>query len=387
MWDGEDVQGTDDRRSVSTDSRGARVEGPRSHDLRPRRANPYEQQADPSDDVRAARAAVVRAETGYGPRRAPRRTVGDRLHDFVVRWGWRAYAIPLLAVITVVALLSSTSSGNPTATPVADSQHDGGGVGKAATSTKAPVLAPSHITLQSDAPGANAVTKIPKGYSLPAGAAYTKQGDGTFRVLKGTSPVIGDSGRLYRYSIDVENGVDDVDLAQFQQIVMTVLSDKRSWTGHGVRLERVDSGHVDFHVTMTSAMTVRKLCGYTIPVETSCYAAASGGTTPVNRVVFDDARWVRGAIAYLGDLTTYREYMINHEDGHALGHEHAHQCLPGGLAPAMMQQTFGLRSSTTNQLCQANPWPYPTGVKIGPKGAPGAEQADTDNNNEYYIGD
>src|SRR5262249_42826162 len=119
-----------------------------------------------------------------------------------------------------------------------------------------------------------------------------------------------------------------------------------------------------------------------IPVETSCFAA-EGVTTNVNRVVFDVARWVRGASAYLGDLNAYRVYMINHEDGHALGHQHAHQCLSDGLAPVMMQQTFGLRSAVTHQLGQANPWPYPPGAKD----APGAEQPDTPQNAEYGLGD
>src|SRR4029079_15471266 len=113
----------------------------------------------------------------------------------------------------------------------------------------------------------------------------------------------------------------------------------------------------------------------------SCYSpAAMSGT---NRVVLNVSRWARGSTAYVGDLNAYRIYMINHEDGHALGHMHAHQCLPGGLAPVMMQQTFGLRSAATGQLCQANPWPYPPGVK----GAPGAEQPDTPQNDEYSLGD
>ena len=100
----------------------------------------------------------------------------------------------------------------------------------------------------------------------------------------------------------------------------------------------------------------------------------------VNRVVLNDARWVRGDAAYVGDLAAYRIYMINHEDGHALGHEHAHECLPGGLAPVMMQQTFGLRSAATGKLCQANPWPYPPGAT----GAPGAEQRRTPPQNDEY---
>jgi hypothetical protein len=49
----------------------------------------------------------------------------------------------------------------------------------------------------------------------------------------------------------------------------------------------------------------------------------------------------------------------------------------------MMQQTFGLKSATTGRNCGANPWPYPPAAR----GAPGAEQPDTNQNNEYYIGD
>jgi hypothetical protein len=200
-------------------------------------------------------------------------------------------------------------------------------------------------------------------------------------VLKGTTKVMGKSGQLYHYDIEVENGITGIDLTTFADLVDATLADPRSWTGHGVRLQRVDSGPVDFHVTLTSMMTVRQLCGYEIHIETSCYIPA-GDTSPVNRVVIDDARWVRGDAAYIGDITAYREYMINHEDGHAIGHEHAHQCLSNGLAPAMMQQTIGLVDAKTGAMCQANPWPYPAGAKD----APGAEAADTPQNSEFQIG-
>jgi hypothetical protein len=157
-----------------------------------------------------------------------------------------------------------------------------------------------------------------------------------------------------------------------------VLSDPRSWAGHnGVALQRVDStykGPVDFHISLTSALTVRTLCGYEIQIETSCWDPG------VDRVVLNVARWVRGDAAYIGDLAAYRQYMVNHEDGHALGHQHAHTCLADGLAPAMMQQTIGLKS-TTGQMCQANPWPYPKGAAD----APGVEAPDTNANNESTL--
>jgi hypothetical protein len=296
------------------------------------------------------------------------------LRDFAHRYGWRAYALPVLAVITVLALMTA---GTQKKEPATGPQP----VPLGAASEPAPPTASGDISLKSDHPGSGSRNKAIKAEALPAGASYTKQGEGTFRVLPGSGPVVG-SGTVRRYTVEVENGVTGVDIANFATQVQTVLSDSRSWEGHsGVALQRVDSGAADFRVTLTSAYTVRNLCGYDIPIETSCYIQAGSGTSDVNRVAINVARWVRGDAAYLGDLDAYRVYLINHEDGHALGHEHAHQCLPGGLAPAMMQQTIGLRSAATGKMCEANPWPYPPGAK----GAPGAEQPDTDQNSEFDL--
>lgn len=309
----------------------------------------------------------------YGPPPS-RRTFANSWQDFSDRYGWRAYALPVLLIITIAALLSMTGP---------HTKHPAGAAdrGPRTGPTPQPAQASSSITLKKDQPGANADNTVLHAAALPPGPSYTVKGSGTFRVLKGTTKAVG-HGPLYRYDIEVENGITGIDLTRYQDMVVRTLSDTRSWSGHGVSLQRVDSGRINFHITLTSAMSVRHLCGYSIPVETSCYAAA-GAASNVNRVVFNVARWVRGAAAYVGDLNAYRVYMINHEVGHALGHLHAHQCLPGGLAPAMMQQTFGLRSAVTHQLCEANPWPYPRGAK----GAPGAEQQDTPQNDEYGLAD
>ncbi|MGI8679500.1 MAG: DUF3152 domain-containing protein [Jatrophihabitans sp.] len=331
---------------------------------------------DPTDDVTAARANVRRAGVSYGardPRVASPGVPSHWLRGFVYRYGWRAYALPVLFVLTIAALMTTTT---------ASKQKDTGALAGGAGSSVPPV-AGAHIALKDDSKGGHFDNTILKAAALPPGAPYTTKGNGTFRVLPGSSPQVG-AGQLYRYSIDVENGLTGVDLTQFQNLVTSTLADPRSWSGHGVTLQRVDSGRIDFHISLTTSMTVRKWCGYDIPVETSCYQVADANRNiDANRVIFNVSRWMRGSTAYLGDLATYRLYMVNHEDGHALGHNHAHQCLPDGLAPAMMQQTFGLRSAMTNKLCQANPWPYPVGVK----GAPGAEQTDTSANNEYGRGD
>ncbi len=138
-------------------------------------------------------------------------------------------------------------------------------------------------------------------------------------------------------------------------------------------LRRVDraSGSVspDFRVSLTSQATARQLCGFGIPYDVSCF------TVPQRRVVINVARWGRGAGAFDGDLWTYRQYAINHEVGHALGHDHQ-DCPAGGApAPVMMQQTFGTANdylaALTNAdpqgmliprdgaVCVPNPWPHP----------------------------
>jgi len=324
-----------------------------------------------SDDVVRARHGIHSTRVTYGARSA-HRSMAEVWQDFVHRYGWRAYALPVLIVLTVAALLSITDvAGRVAGSP---SHHRD-------NAAPPPPVASGSMTLKADAPNGKVNGTVLHAAALPSGPPYTMQGAGTFRVLPGRSPVVG-TGDLYRYSVEIENGITGVDVPQFEKLVVQTLSDPRSWAGHGVAVQRVDSGRIDFHVSLTSAMTVRSLCGYEVQVETSCYAAA-GATTPANRVVLNVARWVRGSTAYVGDLAAYRIYMINHEDGHAMGHLHAHQCLPGGLAPVMMQQTFGLRSAATNQLCEANPWPYPPGVA----GAPGAEQPDTPQNDEYGRGD
>ncbi len=182
------------------------------------------------------------------------------------------------------------------------------------------------------------------------------QGDGRFDVVAGTSAVHG-TGPLRRYAVEVEDGTD-VDGAAFARTVEQTLDDPRSWIhGRDVSLQRVDSGKIDFRVTLTSSMTVRSVCGYTIHLETSCYNSAQG------RAFINDSRWIRGAVGYGHDLSAYRAYVINHEVGHALGHHHMKCGKAGTPAPTMMEQTLGLSSPGVG-ACTPNPWPYLEGSLI-----------------------
>jgi hypothetical protein len=202
-----------------------------------------------------------------------------------------------------------------------------------------------------------------RSWQLPPGPAYSFSASSNFSTVAGSSPVLG-RGQLYRFSIDIENGVSGTDSKSFATAVMSALSDQRSWIASGaVALQRVDSGPVDFRITLAAPTTVRAMCGYSLKIETSCYAGGEG------RVVLNISRWVRGAQVYDGNLVDYHRYAVNHEVGHALGHNHAHNCLANGLAPVMMQQTIGTKTAA-GVACRPNPWPFPAGIAD----APGAEQ-------------
>jgi len=305
------------------------------------------------------------------PPPAPARpTLVRRWHRFVARYGWRAYALPILAVVTVLALLSTN---NPKVREAIGVSSLPGSAATAGASTIPTAVATKQ--LKSDDPGANAFSGTLPALQLPPGPAYSTTGNGTYDELAGSSPVYGSGGQLYKFDIQVERGITGVDLSHFAAVVMSSLTDPRSWTHGGqLRLQRVPTAdQADFHVSLTTSMTVRTLCGYSLPIETSCYDGSQV------RVVLNVARWVRGAKVYASDLTTYRIYAVNHEVGHALGHNHAHQCLASGLAPVMMQQTIGAKTAS-GKICQANPWPFPPGNSD----APGAEQAGDGPDMDFY---
>jgi hypothetical protein len=293
---------------------------------------------------------IVTLRTPDGPLRArvhPHRPAPPRggwLRRFVRTWGWRAYALPVLTVLTVVCGMDlAAGSPAPDPRPVAAAQPD------RTTAAPAPP-APTSSGIYVDDGGAGTARPLPP-TALPAGATYAQRGGGRWAIVPGTSTVYG-TGPVHRFTVEVEAGVT-VDGPAFAAAVEKTLSDPHSWTNGGrAAFQRIDRGTPDFRVSLTAALTVRTLCGYDLPYETSCY---NGGLA---RVVINDARWVRGAVAYGGNLAQYRLYVINHEVGHALGNGHVQCPKKGALAPVMMQQTLGISTPGVG-ACRPNPWPYP----------------------------
>lgn len=224
-----------------------------------------------------------------------------------------------------------------------------------------------------DPPPANGnFPELPAGV-LPAGGPYTEGGTSQWRVMGGGTEQIGaGEGHVFTYTVEIEEGVDTTSYGgdeAFTRMVDETLANPKSWIADpqfGFRRISAEAGEPDFRVSLTSALTVRQLCGYSIQLEVSCYAPRDG------RVVINDARWVRGALPFQGDIGSYRQYLINHEVGHAIGYpEHVPCEEDGGLANVMMQQTLSTANDEIAQLdpggvvqpdglvCRYNPWPYP----------------------------
>lgn len=281
----------------------------------------------------------------------------SRLGRFVSQYGWRAYAIPILLILTILVIIEAFRGGS---TPVAANADPV--LGARTTQVNGIVGAP-----EGDGQFDVSIPTV----ALPAGGAFTERGAGTFRVVPGTSAQVGEgSDHVYTYTVDIENGVDTVGYGgdeAYARMVDETLANPKSWIKDAkVGFVRVDTPDADFHITLTSQMTVRDNCGYDIQVETSCYNA------DIKRVVLNEPRWVRGAVSYQGDIGSYRQYMVNHEVGHAIGYAQHQGCeSPNGLAPVMMQQTFGTTNAALAKMdphgvvqdnglsCTPNPWPYP----------------------------
>ncbi|MGY2076779.1 DUF3152 domain-containing protein [Blastococcus sp. SYSU DS0828] len=255
------------------------------------------------------------------------------------RHGWRAYAIPFLALATV-AVLVDLALHPPGATPAAP----------AAVATSAPAV---ETSAPAPSPPAEPVAPAegdagPSETAPPEAVAeeYVQQGAGSVSLVGGGSEVYG-TGPLQRFIVEVEDGIG-VDGAAFADAVTETLGDPRSW-GNGGRysFQRVGEGAAfDFRVSLVSPGSM----------ETYCPGVGTGGYTSCrygDRAVINLARWATAVPHYGGDIATYRRYVVNHEVGHVLGNGHVQCPGPGQLAPVMQQQTLGL------QGCVPNAWPFP----------------------------
>ncbi|GAA4437558.1 DUF3152 domain-containing protein [Phytohabitans houttuyneae] len=234
-------------------------------------------------------------------------------------------------------------------------------------SPAAPVPSPAPETLAVTLP----VTPSPSPPAAPSPPASPKpappvlrlaepvptRGSGNFEYATTAGPVRGRSGTLLRYRVAVERGSGE-DTEEFGAVVDAALGHAQSWTAGGLRMQRVARGApFDFTVHLATRETAGRMCragGVDITVRGRPYTSCRIG----GGVVINLDRWrlsVDHFVAAKVPLSVYRDYVINHEVGHQLGHRHELCPARGRPAPVMMQQTLDLKG------CTANAWPFLNG--------------------------
>ncbi|MDO8122690.1 DUF3152 domain-containing protein [Isoptericola sp. b490] len=163
-------------------------------------------------------------------------------------------------------------------------------------------------------------------------------------VVAGSSPAPDPDAPVRTVRVEVEAGLP-VDGERFATLVLGILNNPQGW-GHGGALSfaRTD-GDADLRVVLVSPDKVDAMCA---PLATrGTYSCGRSGHAAINY-----ARWATGTDAF-ADLTVYRQYLINHEVGHLLGHPHEQCPAAGAVAPVMQQQTVAVAP------CLPNGWPHP----------------------------
>ncbi|HEX6353986.1 DUF3152 domain-containing protein [Actinophytocola sp.] len=295
------------------------------------------------------------------------RHVRQNKKGFFATYGWRVYAVPIMLAVTALVVIQT--AGDKGSGASATEQQGGAAIDAAAggdVATEPPIT---------EKPAKPADPNIPTA-DLPPGPEYLQGGNGKYAVVPGTTPRVGGGGKLYTYTIEIEEGIDLTPyggIDSFGRLVDSTLADPRGWAATGqVSVQRVDgNADPDIRFTLATPDTVHRpdYCGFSIKYESSCWRRGE------KRVMINLARWVRGALAFGGDIGSYREYAINHEIGHAFGQGHVGCAEQGGLAPVMMQQTFGTANDyvallngqagnrdpvqADGKTCRFNQWPNP----------------------------
>jgi hypothetical protein len=127
--------------------------------------------------------------------------------------------------------------------------------------------------------------------------------------------------------------------AQVEFYVAVYLNDPNGWAKYGYFFEPVSQGE-NVLIRLSSSATIGKICG--LPDNLSC--AELGG----RHMYLNADRWFHGAPKSKLNLDDYRQYMVSHEIGHILGHDHKKCPCKGCAAPIMMQQTLGIGECRPN---------------------------------------
>ncbi len=221
----------------------------------------------------------------------------------------------------------------------------------AATATAAPTATPRR-TLPTPAPTTSSAASTTasstpshdkKSATATRPADSPDKGTGTFAAVHVPGKPSSAKGRTVTYRLEVERGLH-ADTAAIAKTVRDVLLDPRGW-------QSVD------HVRFVQSPKKAKITIYVASPQTTdklCYPAKTEGKWSCfnqGKAVLNYRRWLKAVPGFDGNVTGYREYLVNHEVGHGLGHTHRTCPGKGQPAPVMQEQSMGLHG------CKAWFWP------------------------------
>nr|WP_240646078.1 DUF3152 domain-containing protein [Georgenia sp. SYP-B2076] len=214
--------------------------------------------------------------------------------------------------------------------------------------TDHPTGRPAKAEVTWSPPSAEAVLRAQRARAGLTAAQIPASASGQLVTVPGAAGPPRAAGRVVTVRVEVEAGLP-ANGSAFADHVMTILNDPRGWGRDGSVVFARTDGAADVGVVLASATLTDALCA---PLRTlGRVSCASDGLAVLNV-----ERWSAGAEPFLaagGTVPAYREYLVNHEVGHLLGHTHVTCPGPGQPAPVMLQQSLDLGG------CQPAGWPFP----------------------------
>jgi hypothetical protein len=145
--------------------------------------------------------------------------------------------------------------------------------------------------------------------------------------------------KVIRYTTSVDPDVN-YSASKFAEEIDIYLNDPDGWESRGYEFVRVDKTP-NVHIRLCSPHTMLHESGCKRD-DLSC-AEMNG-----HKMYLNAHRWTSGSKVSGQDLDGYRQYVVSHEMGHILGHDHVKCPGPDQPAPIMMQQTLGIGQCRPN---------------------------------------